>query len=248
MQLSELFVSHKQVDPVAFEPVHHNFDNNIYLNLDRARTATSTESTSTEDTSEDTSSWSTEDKLDWKVGTKQLSTSPTINTNTNTTMNSTTSVSEKSSENYKRWTNPYKNNRNKWVTEMTAAYKALGLTDNAIKNLIAKNALESGWGNSAQGDFNFGNITTGSNWKGRFVQGRDHNAAGQRISQKFRAYDSLNDYVKDEIQFLTRLYDFDPNDSFDTFMNKLQGGNRGKRRYAEAPNYIDHVRRVYNSI
>ena len=223
MQLSELFVSHKQVDPVEFEPVHHDFDNNIYLNLDRARAATSTESASTETPSEDTSSWSTEQKLDWKVGTK-----PTGNS--------------------KRWENPYKNNRNKWVSEITSAYKALGLNDNAIKNLIAKNALESGWGNSAQGDFNFGNITTGSNWSGRFVQGKDHNAAGQRISQKFRAYDSLEDYVKDEIQFLTRLYDFNQNDSFDTFINKLQGGNRGKRYYAEAPDYITNVRRVYNSI
>ena len=235
MQLSELFVSHKQVDPVEFEPVHNNFDNNIYLNLDRARTATSTESTSIETPSEDTSSWSTEQKLDWKVGTKPLSID-------------TTNTSEVPTASSKRWENPYKNNRKKWVSEITSAYKALGLNDNAIKNLIAKNALESGWGNSAQGDFNFGNITTGSNWSGRFVQGKDHNAAGQRISQKFRAYDSLTDYVKDEIQFLTRLYDFNQNDSFDTFMNKLQGGNRGKRYYAEAPDYITNVRRVYNSI
>lgn len=242
MQLSELFVSHKQVDPVEFEPVHHNFDNNIYLNLDRARAATSTESAATETPSEDTSSWSTEQELDWKVGTKPLSTSTAAGTTSNV------SISEKQTEKPRKWENPYKNNRNKWVSEITAAYKALGLNDNAIKNLIAKNALESGWGNSAQGDFNFGNITTGSNWSGRFVQGKDHNAAGQRISQKFRAYDSIEDYVKDEIQFLTRLYDFDQNDSFDAFMNKLQGGNKGKRYYAEAPDYIANVRRVYNSI
>lgn len=241
MQLSELFVSHKQVDPVEFEPVHHNFDNNIYLNLNRARTAASTESTSTETPSEDTSSWSTEHKLDWKVGTKPLSTGTTKTT-------SNTSTSETPTESSKKWENPYKNNRNKWVSEITSAYKALGLNDNAIKNLIAKNALESGWGTSAQGDFNFGNITTGSNWSGRFVQGKDRNAAGQRISQKFRAYDSLEDYVRDEIQFLTRLYDFNQNDSFDAFMNKLQGGNKGKRYYAEAPDYIANVRRVYNSI
>lgn len=242
MQLSELFVSHKQVDPVEFEPVHHDFDNNIYLNLDRARAATSTESASTETPSEDTSSWSTEQKLDWKVGTKPLSTSTSALTTSNT------GTSEKPTGNTKKWENPYKNNRNKWVSEITSAYKALGLNDNAIKNLIAKNALESGWGTSAQGDFNFGNITTGSNWSGRFVQGKDLNAAGQRISQKFRAYDSLEDYVRDEIQFLTRLYDFNQNDSFDTFINKLQGGNRGKRYYAEAPDYITNVRRVYNSI
>ena len=56
MELKDLFVSHKQVDPVEFDPVRHDFDNNIYLNLDRARTATSTESASTETPSEDTSS------------------------------------------------------------------------------------------------------------------------------------------------------------------------------------------------
>nr|DAX09048.1 MAG TPA: Flagellar protein FlgJ [Bacteriophage sp.] len=32
---------------------------------------------------------------------------------------------------------------------MTNAYKKAGLSDNAIKNLLAKNASESGWGKSA---------------------------------------------------------------------------------------------------
>jgi len=31
---------------------------------------------------------------------------------------------------------------------MTDAYKRAGLSDNAIKNLLAKNALESSWGKS----------------------------------------------------------------------------------------------------
>jgi hypothetical protein len=47
-----------------------------------------------------------------------------------------------------RWTSPYNDNK-KWVTDMTAAYKKAGLSDNAIKNLIAKNSLESSWGTSA---------------------------------------------------------------------------------------------------
>ena len=146
------------------------------------------------------------------------------------------------------WVNIYKNDKSKWVADMTAAYKKYGLSDSAIKNLIAKNALESGWGKSAQGDFNFGNLTTGANWAGRYVQGRDTDGKGNRISQKFRAYDSLEDYVADEIQFLTRLYDFNKDDDFETFIGKLQGNNSGKRRYAAASDYIDRVRRVYNSI
>jgi flagellum-specific peptidoglycan hydrolase FlgJ len=97
------------------------------------------------------------------------------------------------------WTSPYDGKRDQWVEDMTAAYKRQGLSDNAIKNLIAKNALESGWGRSAQGDYNYGNITTGSSWTGRYVQGNDHNADGEQISQRFRAYNSIDDYVKDEI-------------------------------------------------
>lgn len=147
-----------------------------------------------------------------------------------------------------RWTSPYITNKNQWVIDMTQAYKRLGLNDNAIKNLIAKNALESSWGKSAQGSYNFGNITTGSSWKGAYVKGRDKNSNGQGISQKFRAYNSLDEYVKDELQFLTKLYDFDQNDNFDTFIGKLQGNNKGKRMYAEDKQYINKVRKVYNSL
>lgn len=150
----------------------------------------------------------------------------------------TTSVS-------KSWYSPY-SDQNKWLYDMTAAYKRAGLNDNAIKNLIAKNALESGWGRSAQGDYNFGNITTGSSWTGKFVQGKDHDANGKKISQKFRVYNSLDDFVKDEIQFLTRLYDFNQNDDFDTFIGKLQGNNTGKRKYAEDPSYKNKVKQIFN--
>ena len=146
------------------------------------------------------------------------------------------------------WSSPYNTRKSQWISDMTASYKRAGLNDNAIKNLIAKNALESGWGRSAQGDYNFGNITTGSSWTGRFVKGKDHDANGKKISQKFRAYDSIDDYVKDEIQFLTRLYDFNQDDDFDTFIGKLQGNNSGKRKYAEDKQYLSKVKQVYNSI
>ena len=149
----------------------------------------------------------------------------------------TTSVS-------KSWSSPY-SDKNKWTADMTAAYKRAGLNDNAIKNLIAKNALESGWGKSAQGDYNFGNITAGKSWTGRIVEGGDKNAAGKAITQKFRAYDSLDDYVKDEIQFLTNLYDFNQDDDISKFLDKLQGGNSAGRKYAEDPSYKNKVKSIY---
>ena len=147
----------------------------------------------------------------------------------------------------KSWSSPY-SEQNKWVSDMTAAYKRAGLSDNAIKNLIAKNSLESVWGTSAQGDYNFGNMTAGKSWTGRIVEGNDKDKNGKPIKQRFRAYDSLDDFVKDEIQFLTRLYDFDQNDDLSTFLNKLQGGNKGKRHYAEDPSYKNKVRSRYMKI
>ena len=147
----------------------------------------------------------------------------------------------------KSWSSPY-SEQNKWVSDMTAAYKRAGLSDNAIKNLIAKNSLESAWGTSAQGDYNFGNMTAGKSWAGRVVEGNDKDKNGKPIKQRFRAYDSLDDFVKDEIQFLTRLYDFDQNDDLSTFLNKLQGGNKGNRYYAEDLSYKNKVRSRYIKI
>ncbi len=229
MQLSELFVSHKQVDPVVFDRGEPSLPQPIYLNLDRAKKAT--ESEDVKDDSNDVSNNSS-NTPSWRVANYEdkLQKSPS-STNTST----------------ERWTSPY-SDKNKWVADMTAAYKKAGLSDNAAKNLIAKNALESGWGKSAQGDFNFGNITAGQSWKGRTVQGGDHNVNGKSITQKFRAYDSLDSYVADEIQFLKNLYDFNQDDDFDTFIGKLQGNNKDNHKYAEDLQYESKVKGVYNSI
>jgi flagellum-specific peptidoglycan hydrolase FlgJ len=82
---------------------------------------------------------------------------------------------------------------------MTNAYKKAGLNDNAIKNLIAKNALETNYGKSPVGKYNYGNITTGSSWKGDFVEGKDKDAEGNEITARFRSYKNVDDFVKDEI-------------------------------------------------
>lgn len=64
MKLNELFVSHKQVDPVFFEKDTPELPKNIYFNLDRAQRVTS-------DKPKDTSTWKVENDnsfYDWKVG------------------------------------------------------------------------------------------------------------------------------------------------------------------------------------
>ena len=146
------------------------------------------------------------------------------------------------------WKSPY-TNKKQWSTELINAYKKAGITnDNAIRMLLAQDALESSWGRSAQGKYNFGNLTTGSSWKGDYVTGNDKNAKGEAIKQKFRSYNSMDEYAADKIQFLKRLYDFDENDDINKFVAKLTGSNKGKRRYAEATNYAKVLTGVYNGI
>ena len=146
------------------------------------------------------------------------------------------------------WKSPY-TNRKQWATELINAYKKAGITnDNAIRMLLAQDALESSWGKSAQGKYNFGNLTTGAKWKGDYVTGNDKNAKGEAIKQKFRSYNSMDEYAADKIQFLKRLYDFDENDDINKFVAKLTGSNKGKRRYAEATNYAKVLTGVYNGI
>lgn len=64
MKLNELFVSHKQVDPISFEKDTPELPKNIYFNLDRAQRVTS-------DKPKDTSTWKVGNdngSYDWKVG------------------------------------------------------------------------------------------------------------------------------------------------------------------------------------
>lgn len=249
MELNDLFVSYKQVDPVLFQFDKPTLPQPIYLNAERAKQVTSEEPAE----AEDMSTWSVNesDMSTWKVKGSEIYQENSPNPRQKSKSGGSESTAQSGSSDslvVPRWTSIYRGKRQQWIDDMTAVYKRAGLSDSAIKNLIAKNALESGWGTTAQGSFNFGNITTGKNWKGKYVKGRDHDADGNRIAHNFRAYDSLDDYVADEIQFLTKLYDFNQNDDFDTFINKLQGGNSGKRKYAEDRQYASKVRNVFNSI
>ena len=113
--------------------------------------------------------------------------------------------------------------------------------------LIAQDALESGWGKSAQGKFNYGNLTPGKSWKGKVVTGNDHDSKGKPITQKFRSYNSIDEYAADKVQFLKSLYDFNQNDDISTFTKKLQGENKDGRMYAGNPEYIKLVTKIYNT-
>lgn len=218
--LSDLLVSYKQVDRPVVTSSKTSFD---LPNAKYYRMLDYMDNKSQTSTNNETPVRSTTDEFKWEYTPEEIS----------------SALADKSH---------LYSDGHKWRAAMEAAYRAHGLNDNAIKNLIAKNALESGWGKSAQGRYNYGNITTGKSWKGDFVNGKDHDADGNLITNKFRSYNSINDYVADEIDFLTRLYDFNQNDDFETFANKLQGGNKAGRKYAGSRTYVQSMRNVYRGL
>lgn len=70
MELSDLFVSYKQVDPVEFDRDEPTLPQPIYLNLDRAKKVTTDDPIDITSTEEDMSTWSVDrdsDYSSWKV-------------------------------------------------------------------------------------------------------------------------------------------------------------------------------------
>ena len=221
MKLSDLLVSYKRVDAPRFTP-------SIPI-------------------IEQFSSYQTPTDRETNTPSLPSQAEPIVSSSTQTKPTTSYSITTVQAPGFKaKWTSPY-TDRNKWVSDLTQAYRKAGITnDNAIKMLVAQDALESAWGRSAQVKFKFGNLTTGARWKGDYVTGNDKNANGQAIKQKFRSYNSIDEYAADKLQFLKRLYDFDENDDINKFTAKLTGSNRGKRKYAEATNYASSLKGVYN--
>ena len=125
--------------------------------------------------------------------------------------------------------------------------------NNGVKNeemrkvLVAQAALESGYGAASLGggDYNYGNLTTGSNWKGKYRVAYDRDAKGNWITQKFRSYDSMDDYVKDKLKFigLNSRYKVDINrDTPLQYIEKVVKGG-----YAEDPNYYNSLKNMYEN-
>lgn len=120
-----------------------------------------------------------------------------------------------------------------------------GASEQFAKYLIAQDAQESGWGTKAVGNYNFGNIKAGSSWKGSTVYGTDNQTKSR---DPYRSYSSVSDYAHDKLALLRNNYGINGTETFDQFLDKLQGNNAGKRHYAEAKNYKNSLRSVYASL
>lgn len=67
MQLSDLFVSHKQVDPVKFDRDEPTLPQPIYLNLDRAKKVASDETPTASAEEDDMSTWNADRDSDYST-------------------------------------------------------------------------------------------------------------------------------------------------------------------------------------
>lgn len=140
-------------------------------------------------------------------------------------------------------------NRSDFVRDLTRAYETAltnaGISTDYAKYLVAQDALESNYGKSYTGRYNYGNITVGSDKTASYTEGADTDEKGNRITQKFRNYDSLEDYANAKIALLngSRYKAFTGNKSAQDFYTRVKQSG-----YATDPDYVKKLLAVYNSI
>lgn len=106
----------------------------------------------------------------------------------------------------------------------------------------AQSAIESGWGKSVKGNAYFG-VKAGRSWKGKTIDFVTHEVIkGKRVKiiDKFRAYDSLQDSVRDYVKMMTHKFNKAwKSTSIDVFADNLNNGRYGA--YATDPSYSEKV-------
>lgn len=135
-------------------------------------------------------------------------------------------------------------NKDQFRTDMMKGLEALGYTGETAQALVAQMGLETGHGAHMAGDYNYGNITAGKGWTGATRTAKD-NQNGKDYT--FRSYSNLQDGLRDYIDLASRVYGIKPGDTKDQVYAKLNGENAGKRKWAEAANYLQALNGVYQT-
>ena len=135
--------------------------------------------------------------------------------------------------------------RNEFIASLSSAYKSAGFNDDLVKLLVAQDALESGWGRSIVGDYNYGNIKKGSSWKGKTKRAYDKREGS---NDEYRSYNNFYEYVADKVALLTRTYGITRDDTVESAIAKLNGNNPGKWKYATGKEYAQSLLRTYQSL
>lgn len=120
---------------------------------------------------------------------------------------------------------------NNFTQALAQAYRNIGIKDeNLIKILVGKDALETGWGKSVIGQNNFGNITTGSDWTGQYVE---HHNRRNGQTYKFRSYSSPDEYARDSWRLLSNRYGIKEGDTIEVVRQKLNKGGYAEEGYGD---------------
>lgn len=135
---------------------------------------------------------------------------------------------------------------NEFIADLLPVYEKelekKGIDKSFAPYLVAQDALETGWGRAYKGNYNFGNITVGSSGAS-YTEGKDKDAEGNEIIQKFRNFNSLEEYASNKIALLNskRYRAFDK--GLDNFYSRIKAGG-----YAQDKQYIQKLNRVLSSV
>lgn len=116
-----------------------------------------------------------------------------------------------------------------------------GLDPSFARVLVAQDGLETNWGKSTIGNYNYGNIT-GSSGKNKVVS-EYINGAWTTKSQTFVNYDNVTDYINAKIDLLSKpRYDVFSH-PVNEFAQRVKDGG-----YATAPNYVEALNNTIRTL
>lgn len=231
MTIEYLQTTNKPIEEIKVEGYKPQFSNDYYWNRVRKPKQ---ENTETEPENESVSQEDTQ-------GEEQET--PQQETRQETRQESTPSIKQDTTAKSKRYTD-----RKEFVKDLTAAYtnalQARGIDTAYARMLVAQDALESGWGRHYAGNYNFGNIIIPTGSTASYTEGRDHDAQGNPITQRFRNYNSLDEWVNAKIDLLSgkRYAAFTGDASPAAFYDRVKKGG-----YAVDKDYVSKILNVYNS-
>lgn len=132
--------------------------------------------------------------------------------------------------------------RDTWKSQLYAAYKRAGCSDQFARNLIGKNALETRYGEATAGTYNYGNIKDLSKEKSNSTQAYDK---VEKSNDYYVNYNSIDDFVEAELKLLKdpKKYNITGTETPQEFAQKLKSGG-----YATDPNYVEKVVNTIKSI
>ena len=165
MTLDELFVSHKQVDPVEFEFKKPSLPQPIYLNLDRAQQVTATNGQAQKNTApdipeEDMKNWKVSNlsDLDWKVSSHPSSSKQSTKQSSKPYSGTPTKVN---SERAQYWMQKFANlgaDTNQQIAIVSAMVTECGLNPRGSvekKELAGQGNTKAGWAHAGEGAVGF---------------------------------------------------------------------------------------------